>query len=308
LTAAEDFEGRIAISASDTQPTTASLSAFPFLQTSFIQKEQTLWRFHMRRYAILYATALLLLGAGAGLVFTYRAVVREIGLSRMKADFVSSVSHEFRTPLAAIEALLERLETGKVKDEEMLHRYYQASRREVRRLTGMVNQLLDFARLEEGRAQFSFETLDLDRLAGEALQSFRDLGFGARLVDTLNREGPLNTSADKDAVYQCIHNLIDNALKYSPDGSQVTITSGRQRGKVFLQVSDHGPGIAPEDQPLIFEQFYRAGGVGERGVRGTGIGLALVKRVMQAHGGAVTLESRMGEGSTFQLSFPEGKA
>jgi signal transduction histidine kinase len=105
---------------------------------------------------MVYATALLLLIAGTGLLFTYRAVVREIGLSRMKADIVSSVSHEFRTPLAAIEALLERLESGKVTDEEMLHRYYQASRREVRRLTGMVNQLLDFSRLEEGRAQFSF--------------------------------------------------------------------------------------------------------------------------------------------------------
>jgi len=308
LTAAEDFEGRIRISGGDTQPTGLSLPAFPFLQTSFIQKEQTLWRSHKRRYAIFYATALLLLSAGAGLVFTYRAVVREIGLSRMKTDFVSSVSHEFRTPLAAIEALLERLESGKVKDEQMLHRYYLASRREVQRLTGMVTQLLDFARLEEGRAQLSLETLDLNRLAEEAIQSFRNLGFGARLTDALNREGPLTISADKDAAYQCIHNLIDNALKYSPDGSQVTIGSGRRDREVFLQVSDHGPGIAPQDQPLVFEQFYRAGSAGARGVRGTGIGLALVKRLMRAHGGAVTLESLMGEGSTFQLTFPEGKA
>jgi len=226
----------------------------------------------------------------------------------MKTDFVSSVSHEFRTPLAAIEALLERLESGKVKDEQMLHRYYRASRREVQRLTGMVNQLLDFARLEEGRAQFSLETLDLNRLAEEAIQSFRDLGFGARLVDALNSESPLDILADKDAAYQCIHNLIDNALKYSPDGSQVTIGSGRRDREVFIQVSDHGPGIAPRDQPLIFEQFYRGGSAGEHGIRGTGIGLALVKRVMRAHGGTVTLESRMGEGSTFQLTFPEGKA
>jgi two-component system sensor histidine kinase SenX3 len=102
--------------------------------------------------------------------------------------------------------------------------------------------------------------------------------------------------------------LIDNALKYSPDGSQVTIGSGRRDREVFMRISDRGPGIAPEDQPLIFEQFYRAGSTGARGVRGTGIGLALVKRLMQAHGGTVTLESRPGQGSTFQLSFPEGKA
>jgi signal transduction histidine kinase len=191
----------------------------------------------MRRYSIFYATVLLLLGAGAGLLFTYRAVVREIRLSRMKADFVSSVSHEFRTPLAAIEALLERLESGKVKDDEMLRRYYRASRHEVQRLTGMVNQLLDFSRLEEGRAQFSFETIDLIRLAEEAIQSFRDLGFGARLVDALNSESPLNISADKDAAFQCIHSLIDNALKYSPDGSRVTIGSGNRGREVFLRAS-----------------------------------------------------------------------
>ncbi len=308
LTAAEDFEGRIGVPSGAAQPTALSLPAFPFLETSFTQRHQALWRFHMRRYAIFYATALLLMGAGAGLLFTYRAVVREMGLNRMKADFVSSVSHEFRTPLAAIEALLERLESGKVTDEEMLRRYYRASRREVQRLTGMVNQLLDFARLEKGRAQFSFETIDLNRLAEEAIQSFRDLGFGPRLVDALNRERALNISADKDAACQCIHNLIDNALKYSPDGSQVTIGSGGRGQEVFLQVLDHGPGIAPRDQPLIFEQFYRAGDAGARGIRGTGIGLALVKRIMRTHGGTVTLESRPGEGSMFQLTFPEAPA
>ena len=308
LTTAEDFEGRVRISGGDTPPGALSLPAFPFLETSFTQREQTLWRSHVRRYYVVYATALLLLIASTGLLFTYRAVVREMGLSRMKADFVSSVSHEFRTPLAAIEALLERLESGKVTDEEMLRRYYRASRREVQRLTGMVNQLLDFSRLEEGRAQFCFETIDLNRLAEEAIQSFRNLGFGVRMADALNREASLNISADKDAAYQCIHNLIDNALKYSPDGSQVTIGSGRRDREVFLQVSDHGTGIAPEDQALIFEQFYRAGSAGVRGVRGTGIGLALVKRVMEAHGGTVTLESRPGEGSTFDLTFPEAKA
>jgi signal transduction histidine kinase len=262
----------------------------------------------LRRYSIFYATALLLFGAGAGLFFTYRAVAREMDLSRMKTEFVSSVSHEFRTPLSAIEALLERLESGKVHDEEMLRRYYAASRREVQRLTAMVNQLLDFSRLKEGREEFSFETIDLNQLAEEALQSFRNLGFGARLANALDREGLLNISADKDAAYQCIHNLIDNALKYSPNGSQVTIASGRRDGSVFLQVSDRGPGIAPEEQELIFEQFYRARSAGEHGIQGAGIGLALVKRVMKAHGGAVTLESRLGEGSMFQLTFPEAKS
>ena len=307
LTAAEDFEGRVAISGGRTQPQEVSVPAFEFLRASFSERDQTLWRPHMRRYLVFYAAALLLLGAAAALSFTYRAVAREMELSRMKAGFIASVSHEFRTPLSAIEAMLERLESGKVRDEDMLRRYYQASRREVRRLTGMVNQLLDFSRLEEGRGQFRFETIDLNHLTREAIESFVDLGFGARLTDELARATALNLTGDRDAARQCIHNLIDNALKYSPDGSPVRVTSGRGDEEVFVRVSDHGPGIAPEEQQLIFEPFYRTGSAGAGGVQGTGIGLALVKTVMAAHGGRVTLDSRPGEGSTFELTFPEAR-
>jgi signal transduction histidine kinase len=308
LTTAEDFEGRISFPRDNTQSAIVSLPAFPFLTVSFPERHQLLWRSHLRKYSLLYATALILLGAGAGLIFTYRAVAREMDVSRMKAEFVSSVSHEFRTPLSAIEALLERLESGKVQDEEMLHRYYRASRREVQRLTAMVNQLLDFSRLKEGREEYSYETINLNRLAEDALQSFRNLGFEKRLEENLYNDKPLNISADKDAVYQCIHNLIDNALKYSPNGSQVTVGSGKHDSEIFLRVSDRGPGIAPEERELIFEQFYRARRSDDRGIQGAGIGLALVKKVMQAHGGKVTLESRTGEGSTFQLTFPEVKS
>jgi signal transduction histidine kinase len=305
LTAAEDFRGRLDRSHDSSH---TALAAFPFLEVSFVQREEGLWRSHLRRYSTFFAAAALLLGAGAALSFTYRAAVREMEASRMKAEFVSSVSHEFRTPLSAIDALLERLESGKVSDEEMLRRYYRASRQEVQRLTGMVNQLLDLSRLNEGRKEFSFGTIDLNRLAEDAIQSFRNLGFGERLVQALDLESPLNVSADADGAYQCIHNLIDNALKYSPNGSPVTIGSGRRDGGVALRVSDRGPGIAPEEQDLIFDQFYRARSADVGGVQGAGIGLALVKRIMRAHGGTVTLESRPGEGSTFQLTFPEAKA
>ena len=306
LVAAEDFEGRVGISADNKKPA-LFLASLPFLEVTFPERDRSSWHSHLRRYLIFYASALLLLSAGTGLFFTYRAVAHEMEVNRMKAEFVSSVSHEFRTPLSAIEALLERLESGKVRDNEMLHRYYQASRREVQRLTAMVNQLLDFSRLKEGREEFSFETIDLNRLAEEAIQSFRNLGFSERLTEALFREAPLNVTADKEAAYQCIHNLIDNALKYSPDGSQVTVASGPKDNEVFLQVSDRGPGIEPQELELIFEQFYRAKSAGVHGVQGAGIGLALVKKVMQAHGGKVTLESRMGEGSTFQLTFPRPK-
>jgi signal transduction histidine kinase len=305
LTAAEDFEGRVAVSGDGTQVDGVSVPAFAFLEASFPERDQTLWRSHLRRYAVFYAAILLLAGAAAGLVFTYRAVAREMELSRMKARFIASVSHEFRTPLSAIEALLERLESGKVQDKDMLGRYYQASRREVHRLTGMVNQLLNFSRLEEGREEFRFETIDLNAVAREAIESFVDLGSGARLRDELAEAASLNIRADRDAARQCIHNLIDNALKYSPPAAPVQIASGRSDGKVFLRVTDHGPGVAPREQALIFERFYRGGGANAGGVQGTGIGLALVRTVMAAHGGAVTLRSHAGEGSAFELTFPE---
>jgi signal transduction histidine kinase len=308
LTAAEDFRGRIGRSSDGAQSAAASLPALPFLEVSFVQREEALWRSYLRRYSTFLATGALLLGAGAALLLTYRAAAREMEASRIKAEFVSSVSHEFRTPLSAIDALLERLESGKVRDQEMLRRYYRASRQEVQRLTGMVNNLLDLSRFNEGRKEFSFGTIDLNRLAEDAIQSFRNIGFGERLVPALDPGSPLNVSADSDAAYQCIHNLIDNALKYSPKGSPVTIGSGRRDGVVFLRVSDRGPGIAREEQDLIFDQFYRAKNADVGGVQGAGIGLALVRRIMQAHGGTVTLESRPGEGSTFQLTFPEAKA
>jgi len=308
LTAAEDFECRIGLSGNNQSAAAVSLSSFPFMEASFSERKQVFWRSHLRKYSIFYAITLLLFGAGAGLFFTYRAVAREMEVSRMKEEFVSSVSHEFRTPLSAIEALLERLESGKVRDEEMLHRYYQTSRREVQRLATMVNNLLDFSRLREGRQKFSFETIDLNQVADEVLQSFRNLGFLPRLEDALCREEPLNISADKNAAYQCIYNLIDNALKYSPDGSKVTIGSGRQNGEVFLKVSDRGSGIAPEERERIFEQFYRAKNNDTHRIQGVGMGLALVKKFMQEHGGKLTLESRVGEGSTFQLTFPEVKS
>jgi len=305
LTAAEDFAGRTALPDSPAQPDAATLPAFPFLQASFVEKSQPLWRVHIRRYLVFYMTAVLLLIAGVGLALIYRAVVHEVEVSRMKADFVSSVSHEFRTPLAAIDALLERLESGKARDDEMRQRYYRASRREVHRLTRMVNQLLSLARLEEGREAFSHETFELNEPAEEAVRSFVDLGFGARLVSSLDPEHAHLVLGDRTATYQCIHNLIDNALKYSPKEAQVLVRTGRTDGQVFVEVEDRGPGIPVAEQALVFERFYRGGSAQSSSVQGAGIGLSYVKKVVEAHGGQVILENHPGKGSTFRLVFPE---
>lgn len=305
LTTAEDFEGRLVLLDTPAPPSMAPLPAFPFLQASFAEKSQPLWRAHLRRYLILYMTGALLIIAGVGLALIYRAVAREVEVSRMKADFVSSVSHEFRTPLAAIDALLERLESGKARDEDMRQRYYRASRQEVHRLTRMVNQLLSLARLDQGREQFAREMFELNEPTGEVIQSFVDLGFGARLTAALDAEQAHRVLADRTATYQCVHNLVDNALKYSPADAPVTVRTGLADGFAFVEVEDRGPGIPAAEQPLVFEQFYRGVGAQANGVQGAGIGLAYVKKVMEAHGGRVTLESGAGAGSTFRVSFPE---
>jgi signal transduction histidine kinase len=304
LTAAENYAG-VVVLPPDGRPATSPLAAFPFLEIYITERSQTRLVAHLRRYSILYATATLFLVTGVGLVFTVRAIAREVEVSRMKADFVSSVSHEFRTPLSSIDAVLERIESGKVRDSEMLERYCRLSRQEVQRLTRMVSDLLDFERLEKGRAEFSFETLDLNCAAAEVIESFRNLGFGERLVEALDREDVLLTiRADRNAVLQCIHNLVDNALKYSPDPTPVTIGTGRRGRNPCVEVTDQGPGIAEKERDMVFEPFYRSRNPDAQGVKGTGIGLALVKRIMEAHGGNVGLESHPAEGSTFALIFP----
>jgi signal transduction histidine kinase len=305
LTSAEDFGGTIALQDGSGRADVPALPAFPFLQVSFAEKSQPLWRAHLRRYLVFYLTGALLLIAAAGLVLIYRTMMREAEISRMKAEFVASVSHEFRTPLSAIDALLERLESGRASNEEMRQRYYRASRREVHRLTRMVNQLLALARLNEGRTEFAREPFDLNEPVEDAVQSFVDLGLGGRLAVSLETERERRVIADRTATYQCIHNLIDNAVKYSPKDSTLTVRTGRVDGMVFVEVEDHGPGIPAAEQPLVFEQFYRGRNAQSGGVQGAGIGLAFVKKVVEAHGGQVSLRSRPGEGSTFRLSFPE---
>lgn len=304
LTVAEDFEGRLALIDAPLPSSAALLPSFPFLRVSFADKSQPLWRAHLRRYLIFYMTAALLVIAAAGLALVYRTVAREIEVSRMKADFVSSVSHEFRTPLAALDALLERLESGKASDEEMRRRYYRASRQEVHRLTRMVNQLLSLARPGQNREPSARETFDLTDAAGEAVQSFVGLGVGARLQPALDTASEHLVCADRTATYQCVHNLLDNALKYSPADATVTVRTGRADGCAFVEVEDRGPGIPGAEQPHVFEQFYRGASARSSGVPGTGVGLAYVKKMTEAHGGRVTLESRPGLGSTFRLSFP----
>jgi signal transduction histidine kinase len=303
LTEAEEFEGAPVTIDSPRWEQAAVIPTFPFVRVYFVERSTDILDFQANFFY--YALGLLLIITAFGLVFSYRAVSHEVAMSRLKSDFVSTVSHELRTPLTGMNALLERLEADKVRDPEMQKRYHQVIRQEVQRLAQMVERLLDFSRLEKGRKSFSHEAVNLSHVAGEMAESFEalDLGQRIRVLPPRGRNDPV-IAADRVAISQCLHNLIDNALKYSPRESIVTVTTSSTDEEAWVDVKDEGPGIPPSEQERIFEQFFRGEKIRMRNAGGAGLGLSLVKGIVEANDGRVTLETSVGVGSTFRLTFP----
>ena len=245
----------------------------------------------------------LILIAGAWLV--YRGVRKEMDLIRLKSDFISNVSHELRTPLALIRMFAETLEMGRVRAEEKKHEYYATIVAETERLTRLVNNILNFSRMEAGHKEYHFFTIELNDVVSDVLKTYgfhlQSEGFAPRLA--LDENLP-SVRADAESISEAVINLIDNAIKYSGDNKYLGIATGRSNGRLFIEVEDHGIGIAKEHQDKIFETFYRVSSGLVHTVRGTGLGLTLVKHIMEAHGGSVDVESVLGKGSRFRLLFP----
>jgi signal transduction histidine kinase len=241
-------------------------------------------------------------------LFVYRAISQEARLSRLRTDFVSAVSHEFRTPLSSILALSERLESARIRDPEKLDEYHHVIGREARRLSALVTRLLDFAQMAEGKSVYTFERVALVPIAREAIQSCHDTGPSQRIALREESAAPLWIRADRTALRHCIQNLIENAIKYSPPDSPITVTCGSANGSSLVEVQDRGIGVPVAEQDRIFEKFYRGRQAAELNVQGVGIGLSLVKHVMESHGGDVSVESRPGEGSRFRLRLPRAEA
>jgi signal transduction histidine kinase len=240
-----------------------------------------------------------------GVFFTWRSVNQEIELARLKSDFVSNVSHELKTPLALIRLFAETLELGRVRGSEKMQEYYSTIRKESERLTGLINNLLDFSRIEAGGKQYRFERTDLACLVGQAIGAYRyqleQKGF--EVEETLPGDLP-QVSVDRESYSLCVLNLLDNAVKYSGDSRAVKVRLQRENGSLRLEVEDRGIGIQRKDQVRIFEKFYRAGDPLVHNTKGSGLGLSLVKHVAQAHRGSVSVESSPGQGSKFILKVP----
>jgi signal transduction histidine kinase len=260
-------------------------------------------KFLRTSFLVLGGLSLLL---AAGLVFTYRGVNKEIELAKVKSDFVSNVSHELRTPLALIRLYAETLELGRVTNIDKQHEYYCTIRKESERLTALINNILDFSRIEAGRKEYDFRATNLPELVRTTLESYRyqieHQGF--KFEEHIAENIP-PVLVDREAIARSLLNLVNNAIKYSADSDRyLAVNLDRSNGSVKLEVVDHGIGIPRDEQSRIFEKFYRVCDPLVHNTKGTGLGLCLVKHIAHAHGGEVSVESAPGKGSKFSLILP----
>lgn len=278
------------------------------------------------------------LAAIIGFISARRAFLRQQQLSEIKSNFVSSVSHELRAPIASVRLLAESLERGKIAEPAKQHEYFRFIVQECRRLSSLIENVLDFARIEQGRKQYEFEPTDLSALLRQTVRLMEPaaaekqielrLELGEATASATASATGLSASIDASAIQQAVINLIDNALKHSPSGAKVSVALGevlpascrhsdqpcRQDAgstlsdapapTITLSVTDHGPGIPASEREKIFERFYRRGSELRRETPGVGIGLSIVKHIVEAHGGRVRVESEVGKGSRFTLDLP----
>jgi signal transduction histidine kinase len=244
----------------------------------------------------------LLLAAAYGL---YRATSRELQLARQQSDFVSAVSHEFRTPLTSMRHLTDLLVSRNIASEDRRVHYYQLLAHETERLYRMVESLLSFGRIEAGAYAFRLEPVDAGEVVRAVVDEFRvePLARGREIASDVDLPLP-SILADRETLSRALWNLVENAAKYSEPGTPIRIFATRRDDFVLLGVGDNGTGIAPDERNRIFEKFVRGADATRAGVGGVGIGLALVKRIAEAHGGSVRVDSEPGRGSTFTLVLP----
>jgi len=240
-----------------------------------------------------------------GVFFVVRAAAREVKLAELRSNFVSSVSHDLKTPLALIQLFAETLELGRLKNTERAHEYYRIINSEARKLTRLINNLLDFSKIEAGlRTYTKREPVDLTELTRGVLESLESQFAHNQFTVTARLDGRVPVVIDAEAAVQALENLISNAMKYSPEHRAIEVEVDRVDGHGVVHVRDHGVGIPAPLQRKIFTKFFRIQTDAGSGPQGTGLGLAIVDHVMRGHGGFVSVDSEPGRGSTFSLHFP----
>ena len=282
------------------------VSAFPTLSLAIKLRGTTIealsGRFLQTNFLIIGAISVFLL---VGTWQMYRNVSREIALARLKSDFVANVSHELRTPLSLIRLYAETLEMGRLTSPDKPQLYYRIIREESERLSALINNILDFSRIEAGRKEYDFRETDLPRLVRDTLDAYRyQIEQNGFTFQEQIEDGLPPVRVDREAIARSLLNLINNAVKYSPQEKFLSVKLFRAGHEIKLQVADHGMGIPIHEQGKIFEKFYRVGDPLVHNTKGSGLGLSLVRHIVQAHGGDVSVESMPGQGSTFTIALP----
>jgi two-component system phosphate regulon sensor histidine kinase PhoR len=252
---------------------------------------------------IFIGVSVITLFAGLGiLLFAMRTEKRA---NQLKSDFIANVSHELKTPLSLIRMFGELLASGRTKGAESAREYAEIITRESERLSHLIDNVLDFAKIERGKVAYDFKVGDLAEVVSRGLDIYRyRLDREGMTLDVAIEPDLPPLKIDENAMTLLLLNLLDNAVKYALDGKRVDVTLARSGADVLLRVDDAGPGIPPDERERIFERFYRSRGMRGRAVRGSGIGLALVKHIAEAHGGSAWVVSTVGKGSTFVVSLP----
>jgi signal transduction histidine kinase len=240
-----------------------------------------------------------------GIALAIRATDREARLAQAKSNFVANVSHELKTPLSLISLFSEILGLGRVNNEEKKTEYYGIIRHESRRLNQTIDNILDFSRIEAGRKTYDLVAGDMAEVIENVLSTHRyqivNSGFDVQ-TDIQSDLPPV--LIDREAMAQAISNLLDNAIKYSGRVKQLSITVKTVDSDLSIEIADHGIGIPRAEQAKVFEKFYRVGNGLVHDVKGSGLGLSLVKHIIEAHNGTIAVESDVGKGSRFTILLP----
>jgi signal transduction histidine kinase len=246
---------------------------------------------------------LLILFLGSGLII--RTLVQEVNLLNLKSDFIASVSHEFKTPLTAMGAILERLQSGEIKDPQKTQEYYRILSHDSDKLKRLVKNVLDFTKIEKGKRDYRLVSTDINSLVRREVESFEhEYKLSGFELELKSKGNMINVLADEEALNQAFHNILDNAAKFSRSQKKIRIEVIQNEGTVEIAVQDWGIGIPDHEQKKIFDKFYRGKEAASFSPTGTGLGLTLVKHIIGAHRGEVRIQSKEGEGSRISLILP----
>lgn len=262
-------------------------------------------QFGLRRNIYVLSVVVVIVAILFGGVLAIRSTAKELRLAKLKSDFVSTVSHEFRTPLTSIRYLAELLQRGRVKEESKKQQYYESITHESERLSRLIENILDFSKIEAGMKEYEFAETDVAEMCRHVVSRFQEQVAPQEFTieSEISEELP-KIFADREALSRALFNLLDNAVKYSGDNRKIKFRAWSDQRNICLKVEDQGIGISKDDQDKVFEKFYRSGDIQNSNIKGSGIGLTLVFHIVKAHGGRVLLESELGKGTEVTIQLP----